>query len=130
ALGGTYLSGLSLVLPSPLRLPFLPSKVEKGTEALYGRGSFSLQYARASQVYGLAGEAMLNFSPFAAPFPFAVLGFLVARTRSLLHSHPDDCRRLLLPLIATLCIVVLTSDSYSLVVFLLAPNLPLVPVLQ
>jgi hypothetical protein len=130
AVGGTYLGAVTLMLPKPARPSFAPTKSEKGTEALYGRRSFSEQYFLASQVYGLAGEAMLNFTPLAAPFSFAVLALLVAKTRTILHSHPDDCRRLLLPLLATLCIVVLTSDLDNVVMFLLTTTVPLMLILK
>jgi len=130
AAGGTYLNAPLAIIPKSIRPDWLPSKVEKGTEALVGRGTYSQAYQQASQVYGLAGEAMLNFSPWFAPLSFAGLAFIVVKTRRVLFSHPDDARRLLLPFLAIACILVLNSDLDNMVLFFLASVLPVLAVVK
>jgi len=128
--GATYVSALTVLIPKSIRPDWIPSKVAKGTEALHGNGSYSWDYRKASQVYGLAGEAMLNFTPISVPFVFAALAFVVVRIRAMLSLHPDDARRLLLPFLVIGCIVVLNSDLDNIVVFLLTTSLPIFLVLK
>jgi hypothetical protein len=128
--GSTYLSAPLVIIPKSIRPDSIPSKVEKGTEALVGRGTYSQAYQQASQVYGLAGEATLNFSPWFAPFSFAGLAFIVVKTRRVLFSHPDDARRLLLPFLITACLLVVNSDLDNMVFFFLASVLPLLAVIK
>ena len=128
--GATYFSALTLLIPKSIRPDWFPSKLEKGTEALHGRGTYSPEYRQASEVYGLAGEGMLNFTPVSVPIMFAVLAYVVVKVRSMLFLHPDDARRLLLPFLAIGCIVVLTSDLDNVIVFLLTTALPVFLVLK
>jgi|HubBroStandDraft_5_1064220.scaffolds.fasta_scaffold39581_2 hypothetical protein len=128
--GDTYLGAFLVMVPKTLRPDWVPSKVQKGTEALYGRGEYSPEYLRASQVYGLAGEAMLNFSPFAVPLGFAVLGFVVVKTRALQLTDCNDARRLLLPFYVTACILILNSDLDNIIVFFLTTAVPVLAVLK
>jgi hypothetical protein len=124
ASGATYASALTILIPKSIRPDWIPSKVEKGTEALYGEGTYSSEYRQASQVYGLAGEAMLNFTPVSVPFVFAVLAYIVVKVRSMLFLHPNDARRLLLPFLVIGCVVVLSSDLDNVIVFLITTALP------
>jgi hypothetical protein len=130
ALGRTYMNAFMVVLPKTLRPSWMPSKVEKGTEALYGRGTYSEDYLRASQVYGLSGEAMLNFSPLSIPPAFAIMAVAVVRTRSLLFAHKNDARRLLFPFYVNTCILVLNSDLDNIIVFFLTTALPVLVLLK
>jgi hypothetical protein len=130
AAGSTYLNAPLVLIPKSIRPDWIPSKVEKGTEALVGRGTYSQAYQQASQVYGLSGEAMLNFSPWFAPLSFAGLAFSVVKTRRVLFSHPDDGRRLLLPFLVTACILVVNSDLDNMVFFFLASVLPVLAVIK
>jgi hypothetical protein len=130
AYGRTYLSAATVLIPKNIRPDWLPTKVEKGTEALHGSGSYLSGFRQASQVYGLAGEAILNFTIAGVPFAFIVLGFAVAKTRSLLLLSRDDVRRLLVPLILILCILVLNSDLDNIIVYLLTAVLPAYAVLK
>ena len=122
--GSTYIGALTVLIPKSIRPDWIPSKVEKGTEALYGKGTYSSEYRQASQVYGLAGEAMLNFTPLSVPFVFAGLAYVVVKVRAMHSLHPNDARRLLLPFLVIGCIVVLNSDLDNVVVFLLTTSLP------
>lgn len=106
ALGQTYLSAVALVIPKSLR-PALSNKVLKGTEALYGAGCYEAGQWKASNVYGLAGEAMLNFGPIAVPFAFIALGCVVGVSRQwMLSWDSSDARRLLLPFIILMIVTI------------------------
>jgi len=120
AWGRTYIAGLSIMIPGAI-LPNKPdNKSREGTEAEFGKGSYQPpDIWVSSKVYGLAGEAMLNFSPLAVPFAFIVLGFLVGRVqRCLLNWDASDSRRILLPMMVNFCFVVLVSDLDNDIFFL------------
>jgi hypothetical protein len=68
AWGRTYLASATLLIPRALWPDRPPGKVKEGTEAQYGAGSWDEDKWNSSLVYGLAGEAMLNFGPLAVPF--------------------------------------------------------------
>lgn len=71
-------------------------------------------------MYGLAGEAMLNFGPLGVPVAFAALGVIVGCTRRWIKTlKRGDPRRLMLPLLLSLCLVALIGDSDNIVVLLL-----------
>ena len=110
--GETYLASVTLIIPKALWPGRPEGKVRNGTEILYGRTTAALGTMRASQVYGLAGEAMLNFGPAAAPTAYLVLGVVVALVGSWARTWDRaDSRRLLLPLLINLAFIVLVSDS-------------------
>jgi hypothetical protein len=77
----------------------------------YGQGSYVPGVWESSKVYGLAGEAMLNFGPTAVPLAFLAFGLAVGYVRRLTKTlQPADCRWLLVPLLVTLCFVILVGD--------------------
>lgn len=116
--GETYLSSLALLIPESIVDPSLDSKVHAGTDLIYGLGSFESGRVRSSRVYGLAGEAMLNFGVIAVPFAFALWALGVGLIRRLrTYWNPTDSRLLLYPLLINLCFVVLASDSDNVVFF-------------
>jgi hypothetical protein len=129
SLGRSYLGGLLTILPGPVWRNRPPTKVREGTEALYGRGSYRERPLTATYdkdrflgmsvaVYGLAGEAMLNFGPWAAPLSFVVLGFAVGRVRRWAGAwRRRDVRWLLMPFLVNLCLVILIGDSDNVVAF-------------
>jgi hypothetical protein len=122
AWGRTYAGGLAVLIPRALWPERPPTKVKEGTEIQYGSGSWRPEGLYSSRVYGLAGEAMLNFGAAAVPAAFVALGLLVSGTRRALYSlEPSDLRRMLLPLLINLCLVLLLMDSDN-VVFFLAKN--------
>lgn len=119
-LGSTYLTSVVPYIPRKLwpNKPMDSGKVIAGTELLYGPGSYSPRAylpitggRRATAIYGLAGEAMLNFGIAAVPVAFAVYGFVVGRIRRRMHSYiRDDIRLLTSPFLAILCVILLTHD--------------------
>jgi hypothetical protein len=117
--GRTYYAALSLMVPTQLWTDKPLPKLKEGTEVLYGPDSYVPGIWSSSKVYGLAGEAMLNFGPLAVPFAFVILGILVGRVRYwLLTLSPLDIRILLLPFLTNFCFVVLTSDLDNSIFFL------------
>lgn len=120
AWGRTYIGGLLSPVPGGL-WPGKPlTKVKEGTEALRGRGWYDFPGFRASNIYGLAGEAMLNFTPFSIPISFAVLGWIVARVRHWLLSWDiSDSRILLVPIMIVLCFFVLINDLDNNVIYII-----------
>lgn len=123
--GSTYIGGLFTPVPRALWPTKPPTKVEAGSEAQHGSASFSRSGTlRSSRVYGLAGEAMLNFTPLAVPFTFVAWGLVVGWVQARFTIWPsDDTRRLLLPQLVLLCFIVLTADSDLITVFLVQQGL-------
>jgi hypothetical protein len=110
--GLTYLGGLSILIPRnfwPDRPEF---KVLAGTEAQLGRTATS----RSSRVYGLAGEALLNFGPLGVPPMFALFGAALGWYRRKLQSfEPMDSRLLIAPFFTVLFILGLVMDTDNIV---------------
>lgn len=119
AWGRTYLGALSLFIPRSIWPDRPPTKVKEGTELQHGSGTWIPGVMQSSKVYGLGGEAMLNFGWLAVPFSYALLGWLVGWVRGLLYTLDRfDPRRLLIPFFVNLCIVALIGDSDNIVFFL------------
>lgn len=125
AYGRTYVSGIAMPIPRAL-WPGKPfhTRVEYATYAQYGQGTYAYNEFQSSRVYGLAGEAMLNFSPLVMPLAFIPFGLAVGwiRTRAAAWP-PGDARRLLLPLLILLSFLLLTSDSDLMAIFLVRSGL-------
>jgi hypothetical protein len=116
--GQTYLAAAMLAIPPSYRPMGFSDKVEAGTSALYGEGSFDPLRNRASNVYGLAGEAMLNFGPVGAVLSFVILGLAVRTVRRASGGlSEEDSRWLLIPFGIELCLLIMTSDFDNVVVF-------------
>jgi len=112
AWGSTYLGAMALLIPRSLWPERPPGKIKEGTEALYGMGSYIPGIWNSQQVYGLAGEAMLNFGPIAVPFAFLVFGLVVSRIRHFIATlNFPDSRLMLLPFLVILCLMILVLDS-------------------
>jgi hypothetical protein len=120
AWGRTYLGALAQLIPASVWPDRIPTKVKEGTEAQFGMGSFDPVKWRSGNVYGLAGETMLNFGPGLVPFSFLILGFAVGSVRRfMIDADASDIRVLLLPFLVNLCFVVLVSDSDNDIFFLI-----------
>lgn len=116
AKGRTYIGALALLIPSAI-LPEKPeTKLKEGTEIEVGTGGYVPGELWSSRVYGLAGEAMLNFGPVSVPFAFAVFGLLVGWFRSRTFTLlPGDARYLLVPFGVYFCLAALSGDSDNLI---------------
>lgn len=118
AWGRTYLGALAKLVPREIWPDRPPGVVLEGTEALYGRGSYS-EVFRSSLVYGLLGEGMLNFGIYLAPLTYLLLGYVVGRVRRALRTWSrDDARWLLAPFLANLCVQLQGGDSTNVLFFL------------
>lgn len=120
AWGRTYVGGIVSVIPSVLWQNRPQTKIEAGTEALYGAGTFSAGDFWSSRQYGLAGEALLNFGPLGVPFAFLLLALVVIRIQELwLTLQPFDARWLLVPSLSIFCFVLVATDSDNLTLYFL-----------
>lgn len=122
--GKTYLFSSIAYVPYwmfPGAKPRAWGKIAAGTEIQHGKGFWDPygKWRRSKRVYGLAGEAMLNFGPIAIPFAFAVWGYLVGRfRRKLLARYPTDAFFFLVPIFINLAFIALIADSDNLMYFL------------
>jgi hypothetical protein len=121
AYGETYLGAATMPLPSSIS-PWA-TKAKVGTELLYGRGSYVAGSFRSSRLFGLSGEAMLNFGLAGVPVAFLVLGLFVSGTSRWIEGlHPADARVVLAPFLTVLGFFMLLNDSDNLV-FVVIKNL-------
>jgi hypothetical protein len=117
--GRTYAAATTILLPSAILPDKPPNKSKEGTELFFGAGTYQPGVWVSSKVYGLAGEAMLNFGSLAVPFAFIPFGLLVGWVRRCAFTWPaGDSRLLLLPMMVNLCFVVLVSDMDNNIFFL------------
>jgi len=122
AWGRTYLGAAALLVPHLVWPDRIAGKIEMGTDFQYGSGSYALGRFESLRVYGLAGEALINFGPLAVPFSYVILGLLVRRVRRFASQlHEQDTRVLLLPMLVSLCVTMVVSDADN-VVFFVAQN--------
>lgn len=113
AWGRTYIGALSMLIPRAIMPDRPETKVKYGTELEAGTGSYLRNVWHSSKVYGLGGEVMMNFGPFAVPIAYGLFGFLVAWFRRAANRlAPGDLRLFLVPFgIYTLCMTALAGDS-------------------
>jgi hypothetical protein len=115
--GRTYLAAFTLLIPQALWPDRPPTKVHEGSWILWGKDA--VIYGDASNLYGLAGESMLNFGPGFVPLAFGIFALLVHVVRRFVYRlHPRDGRVFLLPIFISLCILGLVCDSDNVVFFL------------
>jgi hypothetical protein len=109
--GQTYLSGLSLLVPRRFRPPLI-DKEEISSDLIWGNGVYTPGVLFSTRIYGLAGEAILNFGYFAVPIAFMVLALMLAGLQRWIGSlHTEDARLLLIPFLTYLgCVWAVTSD--------------------
>jgi hypothetical protein len=131
AWGRTYVGDLATTIPEWLWPTRPKAKTVEGTNLLFGANAFMAATFVASNVYGIAGELMLNFGPAAVPLGFVIVGLCVRRTdRALRGWTPADARWLVAPVLVNLCFVLLVGDGDNVVSFaiksLLVPGLLLI----
>jgi hypothetical protein len=121
AMGRTYLD--ALIYPTRFIWPGVRlGKLEWGTDLIFGPSWFiPFQPGRMSTyIYGLAGEAMLNFGPVAAPFVFAIFALAVVLVRRSLYLLPSgDARLIFVPFAVLFCVVMLAADLDNLIYLVL-----------
>jgi hypothetical protein len=118
--GLTYLGALAIAIPRNIWPDRPEIRVDAGTEAQHGKA------ARwdSSRLYGLGGEALLNFGPAGVPFLFAIYGATVGWYRRKLTSWDQgDTRMLLAPFFTLMVVGALVYDSDVLVYFAITEGL-------
>jgi hypothetical protein len=114
--GRTYVGALALLIPEAIWPQRPPTKIQEGTQILWGPDA--VLWGKASNLYGLGGEAMLNFGPAGIPIAFGVFAVLIRGVRRYVYRlHPRDGRMFLLPIFLSLCILGLVCDSDNVVYF-------------
>ncbi|BCJ52054.1 hypothetical protein Asp14428_35290 [Actinoplanes sp. NBRC 14428] len=130
-MGATYLAAPLIAVPLGVLPDRPPGKVAVGTDALYGTGAYDAGL-RSSRVYGITGEALLNFGIGGGLLSFAVLGLLVRAARRYCREALRGDRTTAKLLSASLTVVtisVLSWDADNLVWFSLKHVLPVVLVI-
>jgi hypothetical protein len=86
---------------------------------LFGKGAADSGFV-ASNIYGLAGEALLNFGVIGVPLLYLLFGAVVGRVeRYYANLHTDDARWLFYPFIVILLGWTLVSDVDNVLVFVM-----------
>ncbi len=125
ALGRTYIGTIAQLIPRSVWPDRPPTKLKEGTELQYGVGSHDPNGWSTLRTYGISGEAMLNFGPFAVPLAYLVFGFVVGGLRGLLAGlREGDTRLLLMPFLITLCFWLLVGDSDTTLFIIIKDGLP------
>jgi len=120
--GSTYLWSFAPFIPKALWAgrPEDPGKVIAGTALLDGPRSYRtedyvLRHSlgrRSTRIYGLAGEAMLNFGLLGVPIAYLLWGLIVGRTRHFIERlDTHDIRLFLVPFVVMLLFLLLVNDS-------------------
>jgi hypothetical protein len=118
--GLTYLGALTLLVPRKIWKDRPEFRVDAGTEAQHGK---AVRWS-SSRLYGLGGEAMLNFGPAGVPLVFLVFGAVVGwYRRQLAGWAPHDSRLLLAPFLTLLIVGALVYDSDVLIYFCITEGL-------
>ena len=112
--GQTYLGALTILIPRYFWSDRPYFRVDAGTEALWGRAAQN----NSNRLYGLGGEALLNFGPFGVMPIFGLYGTLLGWYRRKLESWgAEDARMFLAPFFTSMFVEALVCDSDVLVFF-------------
>lgn len=110
--GLTYAGAFCILIPRNIWPDRPEFTVDAGTEAQHGKFSSW----RSSQVYGLSGEALLNFGPVGVVPMFALFGGVLGWYRRKFTTWEAlDARMFLAPFFTILFVTALTGDSDILV---------------
>jgi hypothetical protein len=126
--GRTYLGGLSILIPHSI-LPDRPATTfREGTEIVGGTGSYVPDIAQTSKLFGLGGEAMLNFGLVSVPIAYGLFGLFIGWFRMTIRRFsPGDVRLFFVPFGIFVCVNILLSDFselvYAIAKFNLVPGL-------
>lgn len=119
AMGRTYAHALTMLVPFVRPILSLENKRREGTIALYGFGEYYRGKVVSSRLYGLGGEAALNFGILGVPIAYFILGLFVRKYKATLrHVDSEDARLLLMPFAANMFILMIIADSDNLVFYL------------
>ena len=125
AYGLDYMQSFAFFVPRKIWPDRPPGKVKWGSEALYGDQLFTWD-TRATYIYGLVGEGLLNFPAIVVPLLFFLLAVAVSYMRSLLLLDSDDLRRMWIPICSVFAILLVSADIEN--VLFLGLSIALAPV--
>lgn len=123
--GETYISAFTLLIPKDSRPAWLRSKTQVGAQAQLDRGTGSQGYRgvisvdgvfESSRIYGLLGEALLNFGLVGLPFVFFLFGYLFRKAFLIVHDTTTWRQLLLVPYLCFVPIFMLFYDADNIVV--------------
>ncbi|WBB95462.1 MULTISPECIES: hypothetical protein [unclassified Solwaraspora] len=125
--GSTYVAAPLLLVPGSVGAERVRSKSAVGTDVLYGPGVYASGVS-SQRVFGITGEAILNFGPVGGLLSFVFLGlFLRFATRYYARARQSDAlaaKLLCLPLCA-ITVILVTADLDNILAFYLGEALPL-----
>ena len=128
AWGKSYLGALAMLIPRSMWAERPPTIITWITDAEYGRGVFASGMMRSTRVYGIAGEAALNFGLAGVPLSFLFLAWAVRSIRNFtLGLDRSDGRLLIVPFLVNLIFLLILDDSDNFVFYLVKYGL--IPVL-
>lgn len=123
AYGETYLGTATLLIPDSFDIFEFNRKMKFGTDILYGSGAYESGLS-SSKVYGLYGEAVLNFGIILGLLSFAVWGLVVNYINTLQHKMDrQDSRMMVIPLLLIVSILMLINDSDNILFFMIKNGL-------
>lgn len=118
--GLTYLGALTILIPRNIWANRPEIRVDAGSEAQLGKTA----PWPSSRMYGLSGEALLNFGPAGVPILFLIYGCMVGwYRRKLMGWGQRDARMLLAPFFTLMVVGALVYDSDVLVFFAISEGL-------
>lgn len=129
--GWTYAASVLTVIPRAL-WPEKPSgKQAAATDLQLGQGTWKAGAQKSSRVFGLAGEAMLNFGRMGVPLLFALFGTAMGWYRRKMYAlQLSDARFFLVPIFTLTAFLTVVADSDNLSFGLLrAGTLPILLIL-
>ena len=130
--GKTYLSAALMFIPRAV-WPGKPSekygKVAAGTDLQYGEGAFLPETFESSRVYGLAGEAMLNFGAAGVPVAYLIYGSLLGwYRRKVATMDAEDDRFYLVPLFTLVVCLGAFGDANNTIFYFLKSGTVLIAI--
>lgn len=126
--GSTYVAAPLSLVPRALVAERPRDKAEVGTDLLYGEGTFE-SGIRSQRVYGLTGEAIINFGPVGGLFSFVFLALFlrfVRRYYARAKASADLAPKLLCPPLCAITVILVTADLDNILAFFVGEALPLV----
>lgn len=125
-LGATYLNSMLMLVPFLKPYYNGQTKNSASSELVYEQKFFlekNTNYDN-SRVYGIYGEALLNFGPFFAVFIFFIAGFVIAKIDNFCRSlNHEDFTIFVVPFLANVSFVIMMSDLDNLLFFIMKNGL-------
>ncbi len=130
--GKTYLSAALTIIPRavwPAKPSELFGKVAAGTDLQYGQGAFLPGTFESSRVYGLTGEAMLNFGVAGVPLAYLIYGSLLGwYRRKVTTLHKEDDLFYLVPIFSLVACLGAFGDANNAIFYLLKSGTVLITI--